>query len=73
MNVLSTLVDKIGGGVAFLGGAVAVFGLVQIGIALKDGAGGGGQLAIGISALVGGIVVIVAAGLFGSLDTSWAS
>lgn len=71
---LSSIVDKISGGVMFLGGAVLVFGLVNLGLALKDGAqGGGGQLGGAIAMIVGGGVVMGAAAFFGSLDVSFAA
>ena len=71
---LSSIVDKISGGVMFLGGAVLVFGLVNLGLALKDGAqGGGGQLGGAIVMIVGGGVVMGAAAFFGSLDVSFAA
>lgn len=71
---LSSIIDKISGGVMFLGGAVLVFGLVNLGLALKDGAqGGGGQLGGAIAMIVGGGVVMGAAAFFGSLDVSFAA
>lgn len=71
---LSSIVDKISGGVMFLGGAVLVFGLINLGLALKDGAqGGGGQLGGAIAMIVGGGVVMGAAAFFGSLDVSFAA
>ncbi|WP_251179417.1 hypothetical protein [Adlercreutzia agrestimuris] len=71
---LSSIVDKISGGIGFLGGALLVFGLINLGMSLKDGAqGGGGQLAGSIAMIVGGGVIIGASAFFGTLDTSFAS
>lgn len=44
--MLSQIMTKISGGVTFLGGVLIVFGLVNLGMTIKDGMqGGGGQLA----------------------------
>lgn len=68
-NVKNLLSD----GVTALGGILIVFGLVNLGLTIKDGMqGGGGQLAGAIAMIVGGAVVIGAAAYFGSLDVSWA-
>lgn len=72
--MLAEVMSKLSGGIAFLGGALIVMGLVNLGMSLKDGAqGGGGQLAGAIAMIVGGGVIVAAAAYFGSLDTSWAS
>ena len=70
--MLSQIMTKISGGVTFLGGVLIVFGLVNLGMTIKDGMqGGGGQLAGAIAMIVGGAIVGGAAIYFGSLDTSW--
>lgn len=67
-NVKNLLSD----GVTALGGILIVFGLVNLGLTIKDGMqGGGGQLAGAIAMIVGGAIVCGAAIYFGSLDTSW--
>lgn len=72
MDVLSSAISLLSGGVGFLGGILIVFGLVNLGLSLKDGAqGGGGQLGGAIAMIVGGAVVVAAAVYFGTLDTSW--
>ena len=72
-RMLSQVMDKLSGGIQFLGGVLIVMGLVNLGMALREGAGGGGgQLAAAISMIVGGGVVVGAAVYFGTLDTSWA-
>ena len=64
--MLSQIMTKISGGVTFLGGVLIVFGLVNLGMTIKDGMqGGGGQLA-------GAIAVIAASVFLGNLDTSFA-
>lgn len=71
--MLGQVMSRLSGGVSFLGGVLIVFGLVQLGITLREaGGGGGGQLAGAIAMIVGGAVVMAAAIYFGSLDTSWA-
>ena len=71
--MLQNAVQMLTQGVTFLGGVLVVFGLVNLGMTIKDGMqGGGGQLAGAIAMIVGGAVVIGAAVYFGSLDVSWA-
>ena len=51
--MLSQIMTKISGGLTFLGGVLIVFGLVNLGMTIKDGMqGGGGQLA-------GGVVIFI--------------
>ena len=70
---LADVLKTLSGGITFLGGIMLVFGLVNLGLTLKDGMqGGGGQLAGAIAMLVGGGVIIGAGIYFGQLDTSWA-
>lgn len=71
--MLDTVITLLTQAVTFIGGAVAVWGLIQLGLAVKDGAtGGGGQLAGAIAMIAGGAIVAAAGILFGQLDTSWA-
>lgn len=71
--MLQNAVKMLTQGITFLGGVLVVFGLVNLGMTIKDGMqGGGGQLAGAIAMIVGGAVVIGAAAYFGSLDVSWA-
>ena len=72
-HMLSEVMQKLSGGISFLGSVLIVMGLVNLGMALKDGAqGGGGQLAGAIAMIVGGGVIVGAAAYFGTIDTSWA-
>lgn len=41
--MLSQIMTKISGGVTFLGGVLIVFGLVNLGMTIKDGMQGGCQ------------------------------
>jgi len=69
--MLSQIMTKISGGVTFLGGVLIVFGLVNLGMTIKDGMqGGGGQLAGAIAMIVGGGIVIAASVFLGNLDTN---
>ena len=71
--MLGEVMNLISQGVTFLGGVLIVFGLVNLGMTVKDGMqGGGGQLAGAIAMIVGGDIVIGAAIYFGTLDTSFA-
>ena len=68
-NVKNLLSD----GVTALGGILIVFGLVNLGLTIKDGMqGGGGQLSGAIAMIVGGAIVVGAAIYFGQLNTGWA-
>lgn len=72
--MLDNAIQMLTKGVMFLGGVLVVFGLVNLGMTIKDGMqGGGGQLSGAIAMIVGGAVVAGAAIYFGSLDTSWAA
>lgn len=72
--MLSNAVSMLSQGITFLGGVLVVFGLVNLGMTIKDGMqGGGGQLSGAIAMIVGGAIVIGAAVYFGSLSTSWAA
>ncbi len=72
--MLATVTDLLVKAVGFIGGAIAVFGAIQLGLGIKDGAqGGGGQIAAGLAMIAGGGIIAAAAILFGTLDTSWAN
>ena len=72
--MLSNAVSMISQGITFLGCVLVVFGLVNLGMTIKDGMqGGGGQLSGAIAMIVGGAIVIGAAVYFGSLNTGWAA
>lgn len=71
--MLDNAVNMITQGVTFLGGVLVVFGLINLGMTIKDGMqGGGGQLSGAIAMIVGGAIVVGAAIYFGQLNTSWA-
>ena len=59
--MLATVTDLLVKAVGFIGGAIAVFGAIQLGLGIKDGAQAGGG------------IIAAAAILFGTLDTSWAN
>ena len=70
---LASVLTKLSGGIVALGGFLLVFGLVNLGLTIKDGMqGGGGQLSGAIAMLVGGGIVIAAGAFFGQIDVSWA-
>lgn len=71
--MLDNAVNMLTQGVTFLGGVLVVFGLINLGMTIKDGMqGGGGQLSGAIAMIVGGAVVMGAAIYFGQLNTGWA-
>ena len=72
--MLATVLNLLTGGLITIGSLVALFGAVQLGLAIKDGAtGGGSQIASAIAMIVGGAIVAAAAVLFGQVDISWAN
>ena len=71
--MLDNAVNMLTQGVTFLGGVLVVFGLINLGMPIKDGMqGGGGQLSGAIAMIVGGAIVVGAAIYFGQLNTGWA-
>lgn len=71
--MLDNAVNMLTQGVTFLGGVLVVFGLINLGMTIKDGMqGGGGQLSGAIAMIVGGAIVVGAAIYFRQLNTSWA-
>ena len=71
--MLDNAVNMLTQGVTFLGGVLVVFGLINLGMTIKDGMqGGGGQLSGAIAMIVGGAIVVGAAIYFGQINTGWA-
>ena len=71
--MLDNAVPMLSQGITFLRGVLVVFGLVNLGMTIKDGMqGGGGQLSGAIAMIVGGAIVVGAAVYFGTLSTGWA-
>lgn len=71
--MLDNAVNMLTQGVTFLGGVLVVFGLINLGMTIKDGMQGGGvQLSGAIAMIVGGAIVVGAAIYFGQLNTGWA-
>lgn len=71
--MLDNAVNMLTQAVTFLGGVLVVFGLINLGMTIKDGMqGGGGQLSGSIAMIAGGAIVVGAAIYFGQLNTSWA-
>ena len=68
-TMLSDVINLLTDGITGLGGVLLVFGLVNLGMTVKDGMqGGGGQLSGAIAMIVGGLIVMVAAGYFSTID-----
>ena len=66
--MLDNAVNMLTQGVTFLGGVLVVFGLINLGMTIKDGMqGGGGQLSGAIATIVVGAAIY-----FGQLNTGWA-
>lgn len=71
--MLDNAVNMLKQAATFLGGVLVVFGLINLGMTIKDGMqGGGGQLSGAIAMIVGGAIVVGAAIYFGQLNTGWA-
>lgn len=71
--MLANAINLLTQGMMFMGGALIVFGLINLGMTIKDGMqGGGGQLSGAIAMMIGGAIIIGASVYFGSLDISWA-
>lgn len=71
--MLDNAVNMLTQAAMFLGGVLVVFGLINLGMTIKDGMqGGGGQLSGAIAMIVGGAIVVGAAIYFGQLNTGWA-
>lgn len=71
--MLANAINLLTQGMTFMGGALIVFGLINLGMTFKDGMqGGGGQLSGAIALMIGGAIIIGASVYFGSLDISWA-
>lgn len=72
-DMLANAINLLTQGMTFMGGALIVFGLINLGMTIKDGMqGGGGQLSGAIAMMIGGAIIIGASVYFGSLDISWA-
>lgn len=71
--MLANAINLLTQGMTFMGGALIVFGLINLGMTIKDGMqGGGGQLSGAIAMMIGGAIIIGASVYFASLDISWA-
>ena len=71
--MLANAINLLTQGMTFMGGALIVFGLINLGMTIKDGMqSGGGQLSGAIAMMIGGAIIIGASVYFGSLDISWA-
>lgn len=68
MEIFNTVIDLLKQGVMIGGGLWTLWGAVVLGGALKDHNGPGMQT--GIWQMVGGMIIIGAAGLFGSIVTT---
>lgn len=49
--------------VKFIGLAIAVFGMVQLGMVMKDGLGGGGQLGGALGFMIAGFLIAACASM----------
>ena len=65
LGALSSVMGILSKGIIGLAAILVVFGLVQLGLALKDGiSGGGGQISSALAMVAGGVIVGAAAALF---------
>ena len=71
--MLNEVMSMLSQGIAFLGGALIVFGLINLGMTIKDGMqGGGGQLSGALAMIIGGAIVVGAAVYF-KTGINWGS
>ena len=71
--MLNDVMSMLSQGIAFLGGALIVFGLINLGMTIKDGMqGGGGQLSGALAMIIGGAIVVGAAVYF-KTGINWGS
>lgn len=70
-ETLTQVVKLLSSGVCCIGGALVIWGLVQLGMGWKDGSGGGGQINGALGFIIGGGAVFGAGLLLANLDTSW--
>ena len=71
--MLDNAVSMLTQGITFLGGVLVVFGLVNLGMTIKDGMqGGGGQLSGALAMIIGGAIVVGAAVYF-KTGINWGS
>lgn len=72
VGMLNNVVNLIKGGVGFAGGAMMVWGAVQVGTNLSNGANGNSaSVAQGFFFIIGGLVVVGASIFLTQLDTGW--
>jgi hypothetical protein len=72
MEVLEKMKTLLGNGAMALGAIIVVFGLIQVGLSIREASSGGGaQLAVGIASIVGGAIIIAASFFFKGIDISW--
>ena len=70
-GTLTSVLNMLANGVVLLGGILVVMGLVNLGLALKESASGGGsQLSSALAMIVGGLVVAGAGAYFRTFDTN---
>ncbi len=59
---MDTLIKLLQPAAQSIGFVLAILGVVQLGLTLKEGAGGGGQLSNALTMIVAGILIFGAAG-----------
>lgn len=65
-SVLGDVMKLLSNAVQFIGAILVIFGAVSVGLTLKDGVGGGGQISNGICLMVAGGCIAAAAKIFAS-------
>lgn len=72
-DILSSFKEVLGGGLGFIGGFMAVAGIVMLVIQWRLNEGGGGAaVAGGVFMIIAGAIIALAAASVGSLDIEWA-
>lgn len=72
VGMLNNVIKLLKGGIGFAGGAMIVWGAVQVGTNLSNGANGNSaSISQGIFFIIGGVVVAAASIFLSQLDTGW--
>jgi hypothetical protein len=66
--VLTEIFDLIAWGIGLLGAVSVIWGIIQLANAVREGGGAG--TAQGVGGIVAGLIIIGAAALFGTLETT---
>lgn len=73
-EILTSFMSTFGGGLGFLGGLLAVIGIIMLVLNVNGNGGqGGAQISGAIFLIIAGVVVWIVSGVVTNLDTTWAN